>query len=91
MIVDEVLCLYDLFICVEKSLEGDQPQFATCRSLLRSGPAASLRVNIRAVSLGFMELLVTVMLLYCFKFDALSICLPTFQKDRVALCCVVTC
>lgn len=90
MIVDEVLCLYDLFICVEKSLEGDQPQFATCRSLLRSGPAASLRVNIRAVSLGFMELLVTVML-YCFKFDALSICLPTFQKDRVALCCVVTC
>ncbi|XP_050365922.1 uncharacterized protein LOC126784502 [Argentina anserina] len=35
---------------LEKSLEGDQPQFATCRSLLRSGPAASLRVNIRAVA-----------------------------------------
>lgn len=34
----------------EKSLEFDQPQYATCRSLLRSGPAASLRVNIRAVS-----------------------------------------
>ncbi|RXH91491.1 hypothetical protein DVH24_020514 [Malus domestica] len=34
---------------IKKSLEGDQPQFATCRSLLRSGPAASLRVNIRAV------------------------------------------
>ncbi|KAH0969761.1 hypothetical protein GBA52_028357 [Prunus armeniaca] len=26
---------------LEKSLEGDEPQFATCRSLLRSGPAAS--------------------------------------------------
>lgn len=35
---------------LEKSLDGDQPQFATCRSLLRSGPAASLRVNIRAVA-----------------------------------------
>ncbi|XP_004303463.1 PREDICTED: uncharacterized protein LOC101300162 [Fragaria vesca subsp. vesca] len=35
---------------LEKSLEGDQPQYATCRSLLRSGPAASLRVNIRAVA-----------------------------------------
>ncbi|KAM0968058.1 hypothetical protein ACFX13_016788 [Malus domestica] len=35
---------------LEKSLEGDQPQFATCRSLLRSGPAASLRINIRAVA-----------------------------------------
>ncbi|BBG95050.1 hypothetical protein Prudu_003493 [Prunus dulcis] len=35
---------------LEKSLEGDEPQFATCRSLLRSGPAASLRVNIRAVA-----------------------------------------
>ncbi|CAN6582983.1 unnamed protein product [Malus baccata var. baccata] len=34
---------------IKKSLDGDQPQFATCRSLLRSGPAASLRVNIRAV------------------------------------------
>ncbi|XP_048444565.1 uncharacterized protein LOC108865563 [Pyrus x bretschneideri] len=28
----------------EKSLEGDQPQFATCRSRLRSGLAASLHV-----------------------------------------------
>ncbi|XP_062023361.1 uncharacterized protein LOC133739592 [Rosa rugosa] len=35
---------------LEKTLENDQPQFATCRSLLRSGPAASLRVNIRAVA-----------------------------------------
>ncbi|PIA27672.1 hypothetical protein AQUCO_07600083v1 [Aquilegia coerulea] len=33
-----------------KTLEGDQPQFAAYRSLLRSGPAASLRVNIRAVA-----------------------------------------
>ncbi|XP_051136839.1 uncharacterized protein LOC127255377 [Andrographis paniculata] len=31
-------------------LEVDQPKFADCRSLLRSGPASSLRVNIRAVA-----------------------------------------
>ncbi|GLT73534.1 hypothetical protein SLA2020_453850 [Shorea laevis] len=35
---------------LEKSLEFDQPQYAAYRSLLRSGPAASLRVNIRAVA-----------------------------------------
>ncbi|XP_061374945.1 uncharacterized protein LOC133317134 [Gastrolobium bilobum] len=35
---------------LEKTLEGDEPQFSFCRSLLRSGPAASLRVNIRAVA-----------------------------------------
>ncbi|KAF5748360.1 hypothetical protein HS088_TW04G00313 [Tripterygium wilfordii] len=35
---------------LEKTLELDQPQFATCRSLLRSGPFASFRVNIRAVA-----------------------------------------
>ncbi|XP_075651230.1 uncharacterized protein LOC142621760 [Castanea sativa] len=35
---------------LEKSLEVDQPQYGSCRSLLRSGPAASLRVNIRAVA-----------------------------------------
>ncbi|KAI4380292.1 hypothetical protein MLD38_006498 [Melastoma candidum] len=33
-----------------KTLEGDNPEFAFCRSLLRSGPAASLRINIRAVA-----------------------------------------
>lgn len=33
-----------------KTLEVDQPQYAACRSLLRYGPAASLRVNIRAVA-----------------------------------------
>ncbi|KAL5728608.1 hypothetical protein ACHQM5_001675 [Ranunculus cassubicifolius] len=33
-----------------KTLEGDQPQYASYRSILRSGPAASLRVNIRAVA-----------------------------------------
>lgn len=37
-------------IPVVKTLEVDQPQYAACRSLLRYGPAASLRVNIRAVS-----------------------------------------
>ncbi|KAG6389332.1 hypothetical protein SASPL_150800 [Salvia splendens] len=31
-------------------LEDDQPQFLSCRNLLRSGPASSLRVNIRAVA-----------------------------------------
>ncbi|CAH9090299.1 unnamed protein product [Cuscuta epithymum] len=35
---------------VGKSLEVDQPKYTDCRSLLRSGPAASLRVNIRAVA-----------------------------------------
>ncbi|CAL0319095.1 unnamed protein product [Lupinus luteus] len=35
---------------LEKTLEGDEPQFSLCRSLLRSGPAASLRMNIRAVA-----------------------------------------
>ncbi|KAL2346600.1 hypothetical protein Fmac_000600 [Flemingia macrophylla] len=35
---------------LEKTLEGDEPPFGLCRSLLRSGPAASLRVNIRAVA-----------------------------------------
>ncbi|EXB74892.1 hypothetical protein L484_018600 [Morus notabilis] len=35
---------------LDKLLEGDQPQYASFRSLLRSGPAASLRVNIRAVA-----------------------------------------
>ncbi|KAL8189458.1 hypothetical protein R6Q57_029024 [Mikania cordata] len=33
-----------------KTLETDQPQYAACRSLLRAGPAASLRMNIRAVA-----------------------------------------
>ncbi|XP_058781083.1 uncharacterized protein LOC131655207 [Vicia villosa] len=35
---------------LDKTLEGNEPQFALCRSLLRSGPAASLRINIRAVA-----------------------------------------
>lgn len=33
-----------------KILESSKPEYATCRSLLRSGIASSLRVNIRAVS-----------------------------------------
>jgi len=45
---------HDALICslttVEKILDVDRPQFSNYRSLLRSGPAASLRVNIRAVS-----------------------------------------
>ncbi|KAA0064710.1 uncharacterized protein E5676_scaffold187G00160 [Cucumis melo var. makuwa] len=35
---------------VGKILEGSKPEYATCRSLLRSGLASSLRVNIRAVA-----------------------------------------
>ncbi|XP_010261901.1 PREDICTED: uncharacterized protein LOC104600569 [Nelumbo nucifera] len=35
---------------LEKALESNKPEYATCRSLLRSGPVASLRVNIRAVA-----------------------------------------
>ncbi|XP_057799895.1 uncharacterized protein LOC131015508 [Salvia miltiorrhiza] len=31
-------------------LDDDQPEFLSCRNLLRSGPAASLRINIRAVA-----------------------------------------
>lgn len=34
----------------EKILSVDKPEFEACRSVLRSGPASSLRVNIRAVS-----------------------------------------
>lgn len=41
---------------VGKTLEAEQPQFAACRSLLRAGPAASLRMNIRAVNADLFEL-----------------------------------
>lgn len=41
------LCYFDV---VGQYLEGDEPKFADCRNLLRSGPASSLRINIRAVS-----------------------------------------
>ncbi|KAF9619075.1 hypothetical protein IFM89_005089, partial [Coptis chinensis] len=37
-------------VCAEKTLEGDQPQYVAYRSILRSGPTTSLRVNIRAVA-----------------------------------------
>ncbi|GAB2229711.1 hypothetical protein Droror1_Dr00013963 [Drosera rotundifolia] len=35
---------------LEKNLEIDNPQYAACRNLLRSGAAASFRANIRAVA-----------------------------------------
>lgn len=38
------------FSIAGKLLESSKPEYATCRSLLRSGLASSLRVNIRAVS-----------------------------------------
>ncbi|KAL9258404.1 hypothetical protein AKJ16_DCAP07770 [Drosera capensis] len=36
--------------CTEKNLEINNPQYAACRNLLRSGAAASFRANIRAVA-----------------------------------------
>ncbi|CAH2060591.1 unnamed protein product [Thlaspi arvense] len=35
---------------LEQILNVEKPEFEACRSLLRSGPASSLRVNIRAVA-----------------------------------------
>ncbi|KAJ4953086.1 hypothetical protein NE237_029918 [Protea cynaroides] len=40
----------------EKTLESELPQYATCRSLLCSGPAASLLVNIQALWKGSLQL-----------------------------------
>ncbi|KAI3876718.1 hypothetical protein MKX03_019201 [Papaver bracteatum] len=48
--VPAVILCKSQFMDLEKTLEADQPQYAACRSILRSGPAASLRVNIRAVA-----------------------------------------
>ncbi|KAL2896861.1 Phosphoribosylformylglycinamidine synthase subunit PurQ [Bienertia sinuspersici] len=38
------------YLSYEESLEVDQPQYASYRSFLRSGPAASFRSNVRAVA-----------------------------------------
>ncbi|XP_051183156.1 uncharacterized protein [Lolium perenne] len=48
--VPAVLLTQDQFRDLEKSLEFDKPKYDESRSLLRSGPASSLRVNIRAVA-----------------------------------------
>ncbi|KAJ1687308.1 hypothetical protein LUZ63_018698 [Rhynchospora breviuscula] len=48
--VPAVLLSQDQFKDLEKLLELEQPSYDESRSLLRSGPAASLRVNIRAVA-----------------------------------------
>ncbi|ERN11250.1 uncharacterized protein LOC18439441 [Amborella trichopoda] len=48
--VPAVLLSQSQFKDLEKTLESDRPRYADSRSLLRSGPAASLRVNIRAVA-----------------------------------------
>ncbi|XP_077230643.1 uncharacterized protein LOC143863771 [Tasmannia lanceolata] len=48
--VPAVLLSQSQFKYLEKALEDDQSKYAISRSLLRSGPAASLRVNIRAVA-----------------------------------------
>ncbi|PWZ55044.1 hypothetical protein Zm00014a_010359 [Zea mays] len=48
--VPAVLLTIDQFVDLEKSLEFEKPRYDESRSLLRSGPASSLRVNIRAVA-----------------------------------------
>uniref|UniRef100_A0A8R7TI37 DUF7880 domain-containing protein n=1 Tax=Triticum urartu TaxID=4572 RepID=A0A8R7TI37_TRIUA len=52
MLLRYYLCLMFLtFICfsTEKSLELDKPRYDKSRLLLRSRPASSLHINIRAV------------------------------------------
>lgn len=54
--------IYNHLTIAEKTLDvDDKPEYATCRSLLRSGPAASLRVNIRAVSRVVQSFLVSLL------------------------------
>ncbi|KAL5209004.1 hypothetical protein ABZP36_004627 [Zizania latifolia] len=48
--VPAVLLTLDQFRDLEKSLEFEKPKYDESRSLLRSGPASSLRINIRAVA-----------------------------------------
>ncbi|PKA55616.1 hypothetical protein AXF42_Ash006818 [Apostasia shenzhenica] len=48
--VPAVLLTEAQFKDLEKSLDVEQPNYGISRALLRSGPAASLRVNIRAVA-----------------------------------------
>ncbi|WVZ55682.1 hypothetical protein U9M48_006311 [Paspalum notatum var. saurae] len=48
--VPAVLLTIDQFVDLEKSLEFEKPRYDESRSLLRSGPASSLRINIRAVA-----------------------------------------
>ncbi|KAH0464192.1 hypothetical protein IEQ34_006978 [Dendrobium chrysotoxum] len=48
--VPAVLLTEEQFKDLEDSLDVEQPKYDISRSLLRSGPAASLRVNIRAVA-----------------------------------------
>ncbi|PUZ42582.1 hypothetical protein GQ55_9G593900 [Panicum hallii var. hallii] len=48
--VPAVLLTIDQFVDLEKSLQFEKPRFDETRSLLRSGPASSLRINIRAVA-----------------------------------------
>ncbi|PKU79034.1 uncharacterized protein LOC110112467 [Dendrobium catenatum] len=48
--VPAVLLTEEQFKDLEDSLDAEQPKYDISRSLLRSGPAASLRVNIRAVA-----------------------------------------
>jgi len=49
--VPAVLLTIDQFVDLEKSLEFEKARFDETRSLLRSGPASSLRINIRAVTI----------------------------------------
>lgn len=48
--VPAILLSQDQFEELEQELQSDKPKYADSRSLLRSGPAASLRINIRAIA-----------------------------------------
>ncbi|XP_062210069.1 uncharacterized protein LOC133911716 [Phragmites australis] len=48
--VPAVLLTRDQFMDLDKSLKFEKPRYDESRSLLRSGPASSLRINIRAVA-----------------------------------------
>lgn len=55
----------------ETFLNSDKPEFEACRRQLRSGPASSLRVNIRAVS--FLKLVQKKhSILFCFDNNMLN-------------------
>lgn len=53
----KVCATLKLQTCAETSLDVEKPEYDVTRSLLRSGPAASLRINIRAVCLLVLDFL----------------------------------
>lgn len=61
--ITNIVYIYDVG---EEFLDVEKPEFEACRRQLRSGPASSLRVNIRAVSLK---------LIWCHSQSCFSFCL----------------